>query len=32
MARTNMAMLNTTDMMEAISANMSKGKPIFPKL
>jgi ABC-type uncharacterized transport system permease subunit len=32
MARTNMAMLNTSDMMDAIGATLSKEKPIFPKL
>jgi hypothetical protein len=32
MARTNSAMLITHDMAEAVQANLSKGKPTFPKL
>jgi len=32
MARTNMGMLNTTDVMEAIRANLTKSKAIYPKL
>lgn len=32
MARINSAMLLTTDVMEAVGAALTKGKPAYPKL